>query len=103
MRDNIYYLDNLLALTLKPRHVEICFGIDLADYQDKQDYPKPKGVKKGMANNNGKVEKGKIKRMVEDWEGRKFPKNVNMKTLLDRLAQEKWVTEVERSESHDRE
>jgi hypothetical protein len=60
-------------------------------------------VKEGMANNNGKVVKAKVKRMVEDWEGRRLPKNVSMKTLLDRLAQERWATEVERSESYDRE
>ena len=52
-----------------------------------------------MANNSGKVVKAKVKRMVEDWEGRRLPKNVNMKTLLDRLAQERWVTEVERNET----
>jgi hypothetical protein len=61
-------------------------------------------VKKEMANNgNGKIEKDKVKRLVEDWEGRKLPKNVSMKTLLNRLAQEKWATEAERSESYDRE
>lgn len=56
---------------------------------------------KGLS--NGRVAKTKVKRMVEDWEGRKLPKNVSMKTLLDRLAQERWATEVERSESYDRE
>jgi hypothetical protein len=56
-------------------------------------------VKEGMANNNGKVVKAKVKRMVEDWEGRRLPKNVSIKTLLDRLAQERWATEVEKNET----
>ena len=48
-----------------------------------------------MARNSSKVNRLAIKEMVEGWEGRKLPKNISMKALIDMVADEAEITECE--------
>ena len=48
-----------------------------------------------MARNSSKINRLAIKEMVEGWEGRKLPKNISMKALIDMVADEAEITECE--------
>ena len=41
-----------------------------------------------MARKSSKVSRLAVKEMVEGWEGRKLPKNISMKTLIDMVVDE---------------
>ena len=45
-----------------------------------------------LANNQRKVDRRKVKEMVEDWEGRKLPRNISFKALIGMVADEARLT-----------
>ena len=49
-----------------------------------------------MARNSSKVSRLAVKEMVEGWEGRKLPKNISMKALIDMVVDEAEMTECEK-------
>lgn len=51
-----------------------------------------------MARNGSKVSRLAIKEMVEGWEGRKLPKNIRMKALIEMVVDEEASTEIEERE-----
>jgi hypothetical protein len=53
-----------------------------------------------MAKNKCKVERLAVKEMVEGWEGRKLPKNMSMKTLIDMVVNEAEMTECRKEGDH---
>jgi len=53
-----------------------------------------------MARNNSKVNRLAIKEMVEGWEGRKLPKNISMKALIDMVVHEAERTEPRKEEDY---
>ena len=48
-----------------------------------------------MANGRSREKRIAVKEMVEGWEGRKLPKNISMKALIDIVADEAEMTECE--------
>ncbi len=46
-----------------------------------------------MAKNRSKISRLAVKEMVEGWEGRKLPKNISMKVLIDMVVDEAEMTE----------
>jgi hypothetical protein len=46
-----------------------------------------------MAKKGSKVSRLAVKEMVEGWEGRKLPKNISMKALIDMVVDEAEMTE----------
>jgi hypothetical protein len=55
-----------------------------------------------MANRQRRVDRMKIKEMVEGWDGRKLPKNVNLKTLIEMVSDEAQITSREEGDCEDR-
>lgn len=53
-----------------------------------------------MARNSSKVNRLAIKEMVEGWEGRKLPKNISMKALIDMVVDEAEMTECGKEEDY---
>jgi hypothetical protein len=53
-----------------------------------------------MARNGSKVSRLAVKEMVEGWEGRKLPKNISMKALIDMVVDEAEMTECRKEEDH---
>lgn len=53
-----------------------------------------------MARNTSKVSWLAVKEMVEGWEGRKLPKNISMKALIDMVVNEAETTECRKEEDH---
>ena len=53
-----------------------------------------------MARNTSKVSRLAVKEMVEGWEGRKLPKNISMKALIDMVVDEAEMTECRKEEDH---
>ena len=53
-----------------------------------------------MAKKGGKVSRLAVKEMVEGWEGRKLPKNISMKTLIDMVSDEAEMTECRKEGDH---
>ena len=57
-----------------------------------------------MANQQRNIDRMKVKEMVEAWNGRKLPKKISLKTLIELVSDEAIVTsQEERRESYDRE
>ena len=54
-----------------------------------------------MANSQRRVDRMKIKEMVEGWEGRKLPKNVSLKTLIEMVSDEDVLTRREEEDYAD--
>jgi hypothetical protein len=48
-----------------------------------------------MANNQRRADRMKVKEMVEGWNGRKLPKNVSMKALIEMVSDEAILTQRE--------
>ena len=46
-----------------------------------------------MARKGSKVSRLSVKEMVEGWEGRKLPKNISMRALIDMVVDEAEMTE----------
>ncbi len=51
-----------------------------------------------MAKSVSKVSRLAVKEMVEGWEGKRLPKNISMKALIDMVADEEDSTEIEERE-----
>jgi hypothetical protein len=54
-----------------------------------------------MAKKNSKVSRLAVKEMVEGWEGRKLPKNISMKALIDMVVDEADMTECKKGGDHE--
>jgi len=48
-----------------------------------------------MANNQRRVDRMKVKEMVEGWNGRKLPKKISLKTLIEMVSDEAILTDVD--------
>jgi hypothetical protein len=44
----------------------------------------------------------KVKEMVEGWDGRKLPKNISLKTLIEMVSDEAQITSREEGDREDR-
>jgi hypothetical protein len=64
------------------------------------DFFKEKGGD-GMANRQRRVDRMKVKEMVEGWDGRKLPKNVSFKTLIEMVVDEAVLTRREEDDYAD--
>ncbi len=53
-----------------------------------------------MARKGCKVSRLAVKEMVEGWEGRKLPKNISMKALIDMVVDEAETTEPRKEEDY---
>ena len=53
-----------------------------------------------MAKKSNEVSRLVVKEMVEGWEGRKLPKNISMKALIDMVVDEAEMTECRKEGDH---